>query len=181
MRRAPEGLADFHQKNPLDLTHKAREKAKQLLIQSERAARERSPLERTRAGLQQRITEEQAKYASANPAGRAAHTKLKNKSGGEATTETSMMMIWEARTPAPMEEAARQPASSLGGEADCQTANTQRRLNPSYAAPPSLLSLRLLGHSSEEPLKGQAEDAGFQEEPAGLNLAGSNDDEEFRL
>ena len=105
-------------------THKAREKAKQLLIQSERAAQDRTLLVRMRAGLQQRITEEQAKYASANPAGHAAHTKLKNKSGGEATTETSMMMIWEARNPAPMEEAARQPASSLGGEADCQTANT---------------------------------------------------------
>ena len=55
-----------HQKNPLDSDSQAREKAKQLLIQSERAARERSPLERTRAGLQQRITEDQAKYARAS-------------------------------------------------------------------------------------------------------------------
>ena len=93
----------------------AREKTKQLLIQLERAAQDRTLLVRMRAGLQQRIAEEQAKYASANPAGRAAHTKLENKSGGEATMETSMMMIWEARTPAPMEEAAWQPASSLGG------------------------------------------------------------------
>ena len=47
-------------------THKAREKAKQLLIQLERAAQDRTLLVRMRAGLQQRIAEEQAKYASAS-------------------------------------------------------------------------------------------------------------------
>ena len=87
--------------------------------------------ENRRRASQARQSQRNARTQSANPAGQAAHTKLENKSGGEATTETSMMMIWEARTPAPMEEAARQPASSLGGgEADCQTANTPAAPKP---------------------------------------------------
>ena len=46
--------------------HKAREKAKQLLIQSERAAQDRTLLVRMRAGLQQKIAEEQARHARAS-------------------------------------------------------------------------------------------------------------------